>query len=93
MELINFIALWIGYLVLLAVLALALLYPLEVHNDKNAFWITYFEMGFLFAKSEECIARLSDLRQVKRQRIFINAPHWFNSHVYNFGVRKPKEQA
>lgn len=90
MDVITFIATWIGYFVLLVIVAMALLAPLDIHNDEDSFWFTYFEIGFLYAKSSACVERLSDLRQVKRQRIYINAPRWFNSHIYNFGVRKPR---
>lgn len=83
----DMFAMGLGYVILISVCIFVLIMPLSYRNDEDCFWITYFDIGILVAKSEETIESLSKLRKVKRQRVFINAPHWFNKYVYNFGVR------
>jgi len=89
-EMIEFGILTVGYLVVGVCLFLVLLWPLEYVNNKGFFSITYLGFGFLWAKDEALIERCSQLRKVKRQRLFIEAPTWFNKYVYNFGVRGEK---
>jgi hypothetical protein len=84
---ITAIATIIGYICLVVITLLVVLWPLEIMNDPGFLSVTYGQFGFVWAKDERVIARLSDLRKVERQRLFINAPEWFNRYVYNFGIR------
>lgn len=85
------LALIIGYFVIGIIAAIALLWPLEISNETEYFSVTYFQFGFLKARSEKVIKELSRLRGVERQTVFINAPKWFNTYVYNFGIRKEQK--
>lgn len=90
MEYLSLIAECIGWLVMLFFVVFSAIIPLSYHNSDEVFWITYFDVGILIAKSEKMIDRLSKLRGSKRQRVYINAPSWFNRHIYNFGIRNPE---
>ena len=87
MEAITTLATMVGYAVLAVILLITIMWPAEIVNEDSHFSFTYFEFGFLYAKSEALIVEFSKLRKVERQQLFINAPFWFNKYIYNFGIR------
>lgn len=87
MELINYFALVVGWAAIVVFFGIVVTSPLNVISTKDYLSVTYGKFGFVKAKNEELIKKLSDLRNVDRQTIFINAPEWFNKRIYNFGHR------
>lgn len=78
------VAMVLGYIVLVV----AALLPLNISWRGGEYWmVSYFGFGVLYAYGDKTITNLSKLRKVERQKLFIEAPQWFNKHVYNFGVR------
>ena len=75
-------ALWVG------IICFVILFNIRYKNEKTALLITFFKFGFIYCRDEKLARSLNKIRKTSGRRLFIEAPIWFNRHIYNFGVKQ-----
>lgn len=92
MELITTVATFVGYVALffmvLAIVCYILAVAIEFKNNENYFCFKIFKFGILYTKNEDTAKRCNALTESNNKKLFIEAPLWFNKHVYNFGAKR-----
>ena len=87
-NLIDQIALYIGYAVLLMALFYAITKIIDFDINKQYMYGSIFGFGLVYVRNQDGADSISKLkrRDIGNERWFIDAPEWFNRTVYNFGV-------
>jgi hypothetical protein len=93
MELLDKIALILGYLVMVGVGVLIVAIVLEqivsYRNDHEFFTLTIFKFGVVYARSEQAQWKIEAYRpSAKGKRVHFSAPMWFNKIFNNVGGRE-----
>ena len=81
---------FVGFCTLSAIAVFLVFLSIRFEIEKNGYVLfTFLGFGLIYTyANSNHREKLNELRKSQNQKIFINAPVWFNKHVWNFGVKK-----
>lgn len=93
-EVLDTIALGIGYLVIGFIVGAAVVWlyaivrPIWIMWNTEGVEVSVFHFGVVYARSDKAAKRLNHWRQTRDRQWFITAPRWFNRYIANIGGLK-----